>query len=306
MNPPNVSPSQAQLDGVLASGPMSCRSRSASLNRAIRYLQAVAFVGVWMASGWILHLDANSYLLIGVPLVVLFQLGVRKEPLVKLWVRDASAFRLNGLGLVLALALAAYPAQELVREYSTTPWSVRLWLVCAIGGAFGAAFSLSRFTRTTWKALLFCLGTAGVFGCFLMVESALLRKHALSPSASWPLFCIRQFLGYFPVSFVLEEVAFRGAIDAHVYHPGEIRPWWSATFVSALWGLWHLPIVLVPGRLPPGLAPIAAGITLVIQLPLAHIPMGTFLSFGWRRDGNLGVPAVVHALIDAVRNTVMM
>ena len=60
MNPPNVSPSQAQLDGVLASGPMGCRSRSASLNRAIRYLQAVAFVGVWMASGWIMHLDANS------------------------------------------------------------------------------------------------------------------------------------------------------------------------------------------------------------------------------------------------------
>jgi membrane protease YdiL (CAAX protease family) len=306
MNPPNVSPSQAQLDGVLASGPMGCRSRSASLNRAIRYLQAVAFVGVWMASGWIMHLDANSYLLIGVPLVVLFQLGVRKEPLVRLWVRDASAFRLNGLGLVLALALAAYPVRELVREYSTIPWSVRLWLVCAIGGAFGAAFSLSRFTRTTGKALLFCLGTAGVFGCFLMVESALLSKHTLSLSASGLLFCIRQFLGYFPVSFVLEEVAFRGAIDAHVYHPGENRPWWSATLVSALWGLWHLPIVRIPGRLPLGLTPVAAGIIVAVALPLALIPTGIFLSFGWRRSGNLAVPAVVHALIDAVRNTVMM
>ena len=44
------------------------------------------------------------------------------------------------------------------------------------------------------------------------------------------------------MTFVLEEVAFRGALDAHVHHEGEGRGWQSALFVSALWGLWHLPI----------------------------------------------------------------
>ena len=37
-----------------------------------------------MAIGWLFHLDANSYLVVGVPLVVVFQLFVRKQPLAKL------------------------------------------------------------------------------------------------------------------------------------------------------------------------------------------------------------------------------
>jgi hypothetical protein len=51
-----------------------------------------------MAIGWLFHFDANSYLVAGVPLVVFFQLFVRKKPLATLWVRDAARFRLGVFG----------------------------------------------------------------------------------------------------------------------------------------------------------------------------------------------------------------
>lgn len=41
---------------------------------------------------------------------------------------------------------------------------------------------------------------------------------------------------------MLEEVFFRGALDTHVHDEREKRGVWSALFVSALWGVWHLPI----------------------------------------------------------------
>jgi len=48
---------------------------------ARKYTEVLIFVVVWMAAGWIFHLDVNAYLLLGVPLVVLFQLFVARRPL---------------------------------------------------------------------------------------------------------------------------------------------------------------------------------------------------------------------------------
>jgi membrane protease YdiL (CAAX protease family) len=96
---------------------------------------------------------------------------------------------------------------------------------------------------------------------------------------------------YFPVLFLLEEVAFRGALDAHVHHDGEGRGWQSALFVSSLWGLWHLPIT-------EGMTfPVAVAVVLVV-----HIVLGVPLSFAWRRTRNLSGVAFAHATIDAMRN----
>jgi len=61
-----------------------------------------------------------------------------------------------------------------------------------------------------------------------------------------------------------------------------------------MWGWWHLPIT-------PGPA-LGAGI---IAFPITHAMLGIPFSLFWRRSGNLLVPAAVHALIDAVRNTVI-
>jgi len=274
-------------------------------DQPLRYGQAIAFVAVWMMIGWVFHLDANSYLLIGIPLVVAFQVFIRKKPMVTLWVRDADRFNLKAAGIIIGLCLTVLPAVELVQTVALPHWSTQMpeifWLVCCIAGAFCASFSLGHFTRETAKALLFCLATAGVIGCAIMSAGFLARflmhNQAFSFTASQLTTGIKSLLLYFPVCFILEEVAFRGAIDSHVHQPGDRLPWLSAAFVSALWGLWHLPTVPFDG--------VAQLIVLVIGLPCVHVATGIFLSMAWRRGGNLAVTAGTHALIDAVRNALL-
>jgi membrane protease YdiL (CAAX protease family) len=78
---------------------------------------------------------------------------------------------------------------------------------------------------------------------------------------------------YFPATFLLEEVSFRGALDAHVHHDGESRGLASAALVSALWGLWHLPVSNALS-LP---FPLQAGVLVVV-----HVLLGVPLSIAWQ------------------------
>ena len=282
--------------------------KNSSPNQFQRCVQVVALVGIWMAIGWLFHLDADSYLVVGVPLVVAFQLFVRKKPLVTLWIRDAERFRLNVWGIVLGFALAVLPAVELIQTFRQADWPSYtpeiLWYACCIIGAFGAAFGFSHFTRQTWKELGFCAGTAGAIGCLTMSFGFLTRlavksMHHTPVTFTWAnaLTGLQSFVLYVPVCFVLEEVVFRGAIDSHVFRPGDKGQWWTAFFVSTLWGWWHLPIAGSKG--------IMQLMTLIVLLPCIHIAIGVFLSLSWRRSGNLAVPATVHAFIDAVRNMLL-
>jgi membrane protease YdiL (CAAX protease family) len=107
---------------------------------------------------------------------------------------------------------------------------------------------------------------------------------------------VRSALRYFPVCFLLEEVTFRGALDAYLYRPGEKRGALSAAALAFIWGLWHLPIV--PQLPEPGLLPMA------LILGVVHMAVGVPLAYSWRIGGNLLVPAAAHALLDAVRNAV--
>jgi membrane protease YdiL (CAAX protease family) len=106
---------------------------------------------------------------------------------------------------------------------------------------------------------------------------------------------IESLLAYVPVTFLLEEVTFRGLLDSHVYEPGGKWNIPSALLVSILWGVWHLPIA-------PRQGPI---ILLAARLILAHSLLGVPLSLYWRRSGNLGVPAFTHSLVDGVRNALL-
>ena len=113
---------------------------------------------------------------------------------------------------------------------------------------------------------------------------------------------LKQFLLYFTVTFVLEEVAFRGALDSYTYQPpthGQERgrsAWLSAIFVSALSGIWHVPLF------PTGRA--AAFAAAVPVLIIVHTLTGVPLSFCWRASGTLVLPAAAHAVIDSYRNCV--
>lgn len=266
---------------------------SPSGGRVRRLAECAAFVAVYTGVGVALGLSTNAYLLLGIPLTVGFQLLVRRAPLRALWVRDAPPFRLRWPGLLIALALAVRPVtmawQAVTHE---TSWVVPVYLVSATAGAFCAAYSFQNTRCHTWRWLLVCVVAAGA------VALALMPFWGLGDPVGRPLLKALEvgageFLLYLPALFVIEEVTFRGALDAHAHHPGESHGVWSAVYVSALWGLWHYPTE------GPGNPLATAGLLLLV-----HIPVGVVLSLGWRKSGNLLVPGIAHALIDAVRNAI--
>lgn len=273
------------------------------MDAARRYIEVLAFVVLWMALGWIFHLDANSYLLIGVPLVGLFQRFVRPQPLRCLWVRDATAFRLGLVGSVIAVLLMLAPGYDLVLiAILKKLWVVALWLLCAIAGAVVAAFAI-----TQQRASAACRGlpsfiAAGLIGMTIIAAGALARHHPSGVPLSRLFSLLKQFLLYFAVTFILEEVAFRGALDSHIYQPrtnGQHRdsPWLSAIFVSALWGIWHLPIA--------GIHSASASTLAIPVLIMVHTSVGVPLSFCWRASGTLVLPAAAPALVDSYRNALL-
>jgi hypothetical protein len=278
------------MKGATASTPST---RAPSLGGYwLRWIQSFLFIAAWMALGWIFHLGANAYLLAGVPLVLAFQLAVRRQPLVTLWVRQSAHFRLTRAGWIFAGLLAVTPAWKLFRGGFTGPIMPQLWLVAAIAGAFPAGFALQNFRRRDGGALAYGLASAGLIGCGFMVLAALSRGGPPSAGAAVAV-GLNSLLLYIPVCFVVEEVAFRGLLDSHLHHAGDPQPGWSATALSCAWGLWHLPILPASSANP---------LVLIGSLVVVHGLTGIYLSNTWRSCGNLFAPALVHAFIDAVRN----
>lgn len=274
-------------------GPRWMTASSSGSRSRRRYAEAAALVAVWVALGAVLPVDSDGYLLLGVPLTVAFQLGVRRRPLRELWVRGAAARRLGSRGWLMAGLLALAPAWHVARALADGDWIAAGWWSCGVVGAGAAAFALRRSTlravlrAAAIPALIGSVGMAAFYGsAHLVAGSTLDPLVVVGTIAAYVTF-------YFPVTFVLEEVTFRGCLDSHVDAGGGRRG--SALFVSALWGLWHLP---VSGGLPMPL--------LVLELLAWHVLVGLPLSLAWRRGGNLAGPALAHSVIDAVRNGVVV
>jgi len=267
-------------------------------DRARRVTETTAAVAIWIALGFACHMTVSQYQLTGVVLVFLFQLFVRRKPLQALWLRDAPAFRLDGWGWALALVLAADPIFHVVKDLRSGDSLFRVLAhTAAVAGALPAAFVFRRFDRATARAMLLCLGFPGSLGTCMMLVSAFGAHHLASRSLAKRLLIWGDtILLYLPILFVFEEVSFRGAFDSHLQHPGEPHPWLSALWISVLWGLWHVPVTLGTASLP----------IVVLNDVIVSCLMGVPLSMWWRRTGNLAVPGVTHAFVDAVRNALMV
>ena len=287
-------------------------SRESSQPGLIRcWVEVLAFVGVWIVAGLLLDMSPYTYLLLGIPLTAGFQLFVRKRPIKDLWVRGGPGLSLRGVSLklaILAILLAIAPFVNLViNVVSGQGLDTILYALAAIVGAGAAAYALGQFRRETWRYLVLCLATAGLLGVLLFAapvvadwykaSTALPTGGRLGPTA---LDGIKSMLLLIPVVFVMEEVAFRGAIDSHVRHPGEshgigatIYGIASAIMVSILWGIWHYPVTPLPG------VSVFEHVYLVAHF---EVVVGPFLSLFWRRSGNLMVPGFAHATMDSVRN----
>ncbi|MFZ0158472.1 MAG: CPBP family glutamic-type intramembrane protease [Kineosporiaceae bacterium] len=260
-----------------------------------RAVEAIAFVAVWMAAGYLLPISSDGYLLLGIPLTVAFQLLVRRRPLRELFAPATSRFAWDRTALAMAAALALLPAVYGVGAVRSHDWVVAGWYLAAAVGAVCAAFALRTGTvlgALRSAALPIAIGATGM----ALVYSAIhLVTGAPLPAAAAVAAVVQYTALYFPATFLLEEVSFRGAIDAHVHRDHGQRGWRSAIVVSALWGLWHLP---VSHALP---LPLQA-----IELVVVHVLLGVPLSFAWRRTHNLAGPALAHAANDAVRNAFML
>jgi len=258
-------------------------------------VEAIAFVAIWMTAGYLLQLSSNAYLLLGIPLTIGFQELVRRRPLRELFVRNTTRLSLDRKGVALATGLGLVPGYFAAVAVVERDWTLFGWYLAAVAGAFAAAFALragSIRAAVRSAALPIAIGAGGM----ALVYGTIHIANGTPLSASAALLAIAKYTAlYFPATFLLEEVAFRGALDAHLHQDNDRFPWRSAVFVSALWGLWHLPVA---SGLPLPL--------LVVELIVVHVVIGVPLSFAWRRSRNLAGPALAHAVIDAVRNAFLL
>lgn len=263
-------------------------------NAVRRYMECAVFVLVWMAGGSLFRLGGTGYLLLGVPLVAIFQVLVVRRPLAQLWIREAEQFQLDLRGILIAAALVLLPIGGLYfgRSYGI------MELVIAVG-AIPCAFAIQRQSGKKLWAALPGFGAAMIIGCAWFAIWAILsgRSPGFAP-AKLPILLL-DFLCFILIGFVLEEVVFRGALDSHAAGSSGTRSskWVSAIFVSLLWGLWHLPLKDLYASRELGY------LSLVI---LINILWGVPLSFCWRKSGTLLLPCIVHAFCDAYRNAISM
>lgn len=264
-------------------------------SRPRRLVEGLAFIAVWVGLGYLFPGSDETYLLMGIPLTVAFQVLVRRRPLRELWVRDGGAGSgLSRRDVAVTALLVLAPAYWGVKAASGANPSVVGWHFAAIVGAFAAAYALhaaSVGAVLRSAALPMAVGALGnliIVGGIQVAAGTSIDLVALVGSV------VKWTAIYFPATFVIEEVAFRGALDAHVHQSGEGRGWQAALFVSVLWGLWHIPVA--DGMSFP---------LLVLSLVIWHSAIGIPLSLAWRRSGNLAGPALAHSAIDAVRNGVL-
>ena len=258
-----------------------------------RIIEVLAFTLLWMTIGLVLHLTAISYLLVGVPLTLAFQWGIRKEPLTALWVRDNLRLRLSKRGWFLSCLVAAFPSYSLVIDIRAGTTTVDLAMgIAAVLGAIPAAYCVCNFHRRTFWPFVWCLVIAGGLGILVLVVSGIHFGISHATLGHRLITGVKGMLMNFPLVFVVEEVALRGALDSHIHRPGEAGGAWTAILISSLWGLWHVPLAI-------GSAPL---MNLVLPLVIVHCLIGVPLSIYWRRSGNLVVPGAAHAFLDAARN----
>jgi membrane protease YdiL (CAAX protease family) len=259
----------------------------------VRYIQTLVFVAVYIALGFIFKLGTLSYLVIGIPLTLLFQLLVVKKPLHQLWLRDETSFNFNRKAWFISVCFLVFPVYrliDLIEKNQITADKALYYLACMLG-AFGAGYCYSKFTKKTFKEFLMCFGIIAVVRMSLYFFPFVFGDQEFQPNYFRGL---ESLLTYIPVAFVAEEVVFRGMLDAHICTSDAENKWYSMLFISFLWGLWHLPLLLHAGQ---AILPTAFGC-------MALSLWGVVLSYFWRRSGNLAVPAFPHALADAIRDAV--
>jgi membrane protease YdiL (CAAX protease family) len=160
-------------------------------------------------------------------------------------------------------------------------------------GAIGAVYAIRAMTRDAARATVRASLTNGAILVGVMVAFRLSTGGFHGSVGGAVLAAVVSVATYLPAVFVMEEVFFRGLLEPYLHGstPGRDRA--TALYGSALWGLWHLPVMSV-----------VLGLLTIPYLMVIHAIMGVVLVASWRRTRNLAAPVVAHAVADALRNAV--
>lgn len=292
-------------------GSLSSKSDPSMMNKAaigehsrfLRFLIVGLIIAAWCFLGFLLHPTIAEYQLMGIPILLIFQLGIHRQPLRTLWVRSGPPLRLDVWFIILWVLFSLFPIYAVIREMTQMQLANAAEYSMAIIGAFGMAYALRAMQAKTWLQLGLCVLTVGIIGLLPQFLSLLLPHivhmhiaHPVTttqPTLSQGMEIAVEWFLIAPVGFVVEEVVFRGALDTYLHRGEEGIGWLSAIFLSALWGIWHLPgQALSEGNL----------LSSIVGTVLPSILVGVPLSLWWRKSGNLAVNNTAHALLDAVRN----
>jgi membrane protease YdiL (CAAX protease family) len=260
----------------------------------IRYIIVILFVAVYIALGYVFQLNAQAYLLSGIPLTVFFQLVIAKQPIHKLWMRNEEKFTMNPTALLIAIGLMVWPTYKIIHSIEAGNFTLvsLAYDLATLSGAFAAGFAFSRLTKKTIKELFICLGIVLLIKGITIIIILIWAKPGEHPDY---ITGITSLLTYIPIAFIVEEVVFRGMLDSYIYSSQKSAGIWPVFFISALWALWHLPLSSSNETI------LFISIAALINTGIWGIPLSVF----WRRTGNLAVPVFSHAFIDAIRDALM-
>ncbi len=278
-------------------------------SRLLRYLIVTLVVVGWWGLGRFLNLNVSGFTLLGVPILLAFQVWIHRQPLLSLWVRSAPRLRVDGWFILLWLLFSIVPGVDLFQALRKADGWNAATAVAAILGAFGLAYALrsmnvkisgvSKGRMAVYFLIAVIVGLLPLIPTLLLPQFLHMRINGQAATATSlpPLATLVQVgLGRFllgPVGFIVEEVFFRGGLDTYLHRGEKGTGWLSAIFISGLWGLWHLPgTALVQPNL----------LFTVASLVISQIILGVPLSLLWRKSGNLAVPDTTHAVLEAVRS----
>ena len=263
--------------------------------RLMRAAVVTFVIAGYMAVGFALQLSANAYLLLGIPITVGFQLLVARRPLRALWLRQGPPFAFGRRSVAAVFGLSIAPAFLAINGAQAGDLVLVAYGLAAMAGAAGTVYALRAMDR---EALGSTVRTTLIYAAILVaiVAASRLATGGFTGNPGGAVVAsLVAVATYLPVVFVMEEVLFRGAIDAYLHRSVSGLDRASALYGSALWGLWHLPV-----------AAIGLGLLTIPYVVVVHGALGYILVMAWRRTGNLAVPGIAHAVGDALRNAVLV
>ena len=271
--------------------------RSISTNavdrRLARAVVVTAMIGGYIALGFAFGLSAEAYLLLGIPITIAFQVLVARRPLRALWLRDAPPISFTPRSILAIVVVAIAPAVVAAGGVRAGNPVLVAYGLAAMAGAVAAVYALRAMDRDAVRSTIRATLTTSAILVSIMVIYRIAGGGFNGNLATAVVSAVISAATYLPVVFVLEEVLFRGLLDPYLHGstPGPDRG--SALYGSALWGIWHLPVMSI-----------ALGVWTIPYLVAVHTVLGYVLVTSWRRTGNLAAPGIAHAVSDAVRNAV--